>query len=159
MPTGQSAHWSVLITEKTKWRLWPRHLSHLPAVSISLSAISLSQLRGGTPTRHSDCGSWQSYNGQIETFLLVSSGRPLMSESRANATIYKAKSKDLGTRPRPKTWKLSLRTPDVVEEVSQPVIDVVRSQSVQVCGGVMNEKPWKSPEIWRLSSSVVLHNP
>ena len=65
-----------------------------------------------------------------------------MSESRANATIYKAKSKDCGTRPR--TSKLSLRTLDVV--VSQPVIYVVRSQAVQVCGGVMNDVVSKALE-------------
>jgi len=67
-----------------------------------------------------------------------------LSESRANATIYKAKSKDCGTRPR--TSKLSLRTLDVVEEVSQPVIYVVRSQAVQVCGGVMNDVVSKALE-------------
>ena len=41
---------------------------------------------------------------------------------------------------------MSLRTLDVVEEVSQPVIYVVRSHAVQVCGGVMNDVVSKALE-------------
>jgi len=89
--------------------LWLRHLSHLPATSISLSVISLSQLCRSTPTRCSDCGSLQRH-------CCNSAVNDLLVERRANALVYKAKSKDLGTRPRtcpsrPRTRKLSLRTP------------------------------------------------
>jgi len=68
LPTGLFS-----LMSRTSDALWPRHLSHLPAVSIRLSVISLGQLCCGTPTRRSDCGSWQSYNRRIETLLQLGS--------------------------------------------------------------------------------------
>ena len=78
--------------------LWLRHMSHLPAASISLSVISPSQLCRSTPTRRSDCGSLQRH-------YCNSAVNDLLVERRANALVYKAKSKDLGTRAKDLSFK------------------------------------------------------
>jgi len=68
-----------------------------------MSVISLVHLRCGTPTRRDTAATRQRTTS--------------LSESRANATIYKAKreqenkAKDLTFKAKAKTWKLSLRTP------------------------------------------------